>query len=147
MSQTLQAIRGMNDILPDDAELWEQFEDTLRGWLRDYGYRPIRMPLVEPTPLFARAIGAGTDIVEKETYSFADGLNGELIQRPHSGFRCLAHVDQRISHGGSLDDKRIQRRALSRDALDGTFQCIDLLPKIHARGCAASGLKLGFQFG
>ncbi len=95
MSQTLQAIRGMNDILPDDAELWEQFEDTLRGWLRDYGYRPIRMPLVEPTPLFARAIGAVTDIVEKEMYSFADSLNGELLTlRPEGTASCVRAVLQ-----------------------------------------------------
>lgn len=78
----------MNDILPDDAELWEQFEETVRAWLGSYGYRPIRMPLVEPTPLFARAIGAVTDIVEKEMYSFrqpqwraahvAPGRHGQL---------------------------------------------------------------------
>jgi histidyl-tRNA synthetase len=54
MSQTIQAIRGMNDILPDEAELWERFDDAVRGWLRAYGYRPIRMPVVEPTPLFSR---------------------------------------------------------------------------------------------
>ena len=66
MSKALQAVRGMNDILPDDAEVWEQFEDIVRGWLHSYGYRPIRMPIVEPTPLFKRAIGEVTDIVEKE---------------------------------------------------------------------------------
>jgi histidyl-tRNA synthetase len=77
MSQTIQAIRGMNDILPDEAELWERFDDAVRGWLRAYGYRPIRMPVVEPTPLFSRAIGEVTDIVEKEMYSFVDALNGE----------------------------------------------------------------------
>ena len=66
MSQPLQAIRGMNDILPDEAELWEQFEELVRDWLRSYGYRPMRMPLVESTPLFSRAIGEVTDIVEKE---------------------------------------------------------------------------------
>jgi hypothetical protein len=60
MSKTLQAVRGMNDILPDDAEVWEQFEDIVRDWLHSYGYRPIRMPIVEPTPLFKRAIGEVT---------------------------------------------------------------------------------------
>lgn len=90
MSQTLQAIRGMNDILPDDAELWEQFEEAIRDWLRAYGYRPIRMPIVEPTPLFARAIGAVTDIVEKEMYSFEDSLNGELLTlRPEGTASCV----------------------------------------------------------
>ncbi len=95
MSQTLQAIRGMNDILPVDAELWEQFEETVRDWLRAYGYRPIRMPMVEPTPLFARAIGEVTDIVEKEMYSFEDALNGEsLTLRPEGTASCVRAVLQ-----------------------------------------------------
>jgi histidyl-tRNA synthetase len=95
MAQTLQAIRGMNDILPDEAELWEQFEEVVRDWLRGYGYRPIRMPLVEPTPLFSRAIGEVTDIVEKEMYSFTDGLNGEqLTLRPEGTASCVRAVLQ-----------------------------------------------------
>jgi histidyl-tRNA synthetase len=90
MSQTLQAVRGMNDILPDDAETWEYFEDIVRDWLQSYGYRPIRMPLVEPTPLFKRAIGEVTDIVEKEMYSFEDALNGEhLTLRPEGTASCV----------------------------------------------------------
>src|ERR1035438_872567 len=95
MSQTLQAIRGMNDILPVDAELWEQFEELVRDWLHAYGYRPIRMPIVEPTPLFARAIGEMTDIVEKEMYSFTDALNGEeLTLRPEGTASCVRAVLQ-----------------------------------------------------
>lgn len=95
MSQTLQAIRGMNDILPADAERWEAFETLIRDWLSAYGYRPIRMPLVEPTPLFARAIGAVTDIVEKEMYSFTDSLNGEqLTLRPEGTASCVRAVLQ-----------------------------------------------------
>ena len=95
MSQPLQAIRGMNDILPADAELWEQFEEQVRDWLRAYGYRPMRMPMVEPTPLFARAIGAVTDIVEKEMYSFEDALNGEkLTLRPEGTASCVRAVLQ-----------------------------------------------------
>ena len=93
MSQTLQAVRGMNDILPDEAEFWELFEDTVRAWLKGYGYRPIRMPIVEPTPLFKRAIGEVTDIVEKEMYSFIDGLNGEaLTLRPEGTAGCVRAV-------------------------------------------------------
>jgi histidyl-tRNA synthetase len=95
MSQTLQAIRGMNDILPAAAERWEAFEELIRDWLAAYGYRPIRMPLVEPTPLFARAIGAVTDIVEKEMYSFTDSLNGEqLTLRPEGTASCVRAVLQ-----------------------------------------------------
>ncbi|KXB32110.1 histidine--tRNA ligase [Dechloromonas denitrificans] len=93
MSQTLQAVRGMNDVLPDEAEFWELFEDTIRAWLKGYGYRPIRMPIVEPTPLFKRAIGEVTDIVEKEMYSFIDGLNGEaLTLRPEGTAGCVRAV-------------------------------------------------------
>ena len=93
MSQTLQAVRGMNDILPDEAEFWELFEDTIRAWLKGYGYRPIRLPIVEPTPLFKRAIGEVTDIVEKEMYSFIDGLNGEaLTLRPEGTAGCVRAV-------------------------------------------------------
>ena len=93
MSQTLQAVRGMNDILPDEAEFWELFEDTIRSWLKGYGYRPIRLPIVEPTPLFKRAIGEVTDIVEKEMYSFIDGLNGEaLTLRPEGTAGCVRAV-------------------------------------------------------
>jgi histidyl-tRNA synthetase len=80
----------MNDILPDEAEFWELFEDTVRSWLKAYGYRPIRLPIVEPTPLFKRAIGEVTDIVEKEMYSFIDSLNGEpLTLRPEGTAGCV----------------------------------------------------------
>jgi len=93
MSQTLQAVRGMNDVLPDEAAFWELFEDAIRAWLKGYGYRPIRMPIVEPTPLFKRAIGEVTDIVEKEMYSFVDGLNGEaLTLRPEGTAGCVRAV-------------------------------------------------------
>lgn len=95
MSQLIQSVRGMNDILPDDAEKWEVFEEILRNWLRGYGYRPIRMPIVEHTPLFKRAIGEVTDIVEKEMYSFEDALNGEhLTLRPEGTASCVRAVLQ-----------------------------------------------------
>ncbi len=95
MSNRLQAVRGMNDILPDEAESWEWLEEVLRGWLKSYGYRPIRMPIVEPTPLFKRAIGEVTDIVEKEMYSFVDSLNGEpLTLRPEGTAGCVRAVIQ-----------------------------------------------------
>ncbi|NWG39489.1 MAG: ATP phosphoribosyltransferase regulatory subunit, partial [Hydrogenophilaceae bacterium] len=74
MSNTLQSIRGMNDILPQDADTWRFFEDTVRDWLTSYGYREIRTPILEHTALFKRAIGEVTDIVEKEMYTFIDEL-------------------------------------------------------------------------
>ncbi|MBI4740565.1 MAG: histidine--tRNA ligase [Betaproteobacteria bacterium] len=95
MSQYIQSVRGMNDILPGEAEFWELFEETVRSWLKSYGYRPIRLPVVEPTPLFTRAIGEVTDIVEKEMYSFVDSLNGEpLTLRPEGTAGCVRAVIQ-----------------------------------------------------
>ncbi len=77
------AIKGMNDILPADAPLWELFENTTETILKSYGYQKIVTPIVEETRLFARAIGAVTDIVEKEMYSFEDSMNGDqLTLRP-----------------------------------------------------------------
>ena len=85
MSKTLQAVRGMNDLLPQDAPLWQFFEDTTREVFEQYGYRLMRTPVVEPTPLFVRSIGEVTDIVEKEMYSFEDAMNGEkLTLRPEA---------------------------------------------------------------
>lgn len=85
MAATLQAVRGMNDVLPDAAAAWEFLEDTARSVFRQYGYRNLRVPIVEPTPLFVRAIGAVTDVVEHEMYTFEDKLNGEsLTLRPEA---------------------------------------------------------------
>ena len=79
------AVRGMNDVLPDEAILWEDLEDTVRDVFRQYGYRNLRVPLVEQTPLFVRGIGEVTDIVEHEMYTFEDRLNGEsLTLRPEA---------------------------------------------------------------
>ncbi|GLK93180.1 histidine--tRNA ligase [Achromobacter xylosoxidans] len=81
--QKVAAIRGMNDLLPGASARWEQFEEIVRGWLRGYGYRNVRTPVLEHTRLFARGIGEVTDIVEKEMYTFTDALNGEsLTMRP-----------------------------------------------------------------
>jgi histidyl-tRNA synthetase len=85
MAAPLQAVRGMNDVLPDEATLWEFLEDTVRDVFRQYGYRNLRVPVVEPTSLFVRAIGEVTDVVEKEMYTFEDRLNGEsLTLRPEA---------------------------------------------------------------
>ena len=90
MSKTLQALRGMNDILPDHAPLWQHFEHIVRDWSRAYGYREIRTPIVEPTALFKRAIGEVTDIVEKEMYTWSDALNGESLSlRPEGTASCV----------------------------------------------------------
>ena len=92
----------MNDILPDEAILWEYFEDTVRAWLRAYGYRAIRTPILERTELFVRSIGAVTDIVEKEMYTFVDELNGEsLTLRPEATASCVrAAIEHNLLYAG-----------------------------------------------
>ncbi|SAL12405.1 histidyl-tRNA synthetase [Caballeronia choica] len=83
--EKLSGVKGMNDILPQDAALWDFFESTVKSMLRAYGYQNIRTPIVEHTQLFTRGIGEVTDIVEKEMYSFTDALNGEhLTMRPEN---------------------------------------------------------------
>jgi histidyl-tRNA synthetase len=84
-AEKIVGVKGMNDILPADAPLWELFENTVHSVLKSYGFQQIRTPIVEPTALFARGLGAVTDIVEKEMYSFTDTLNGDnLTLRPES---------------------------------------------------------------
>jgi histidyl-tRNA synthetase len=78
----LQAIKGMNDILPDEVGLWQRIEATARAVCEAYGYQEIRTPLLEKTELFARGVGEATDIVEKEMYSFADRGGDNLSLRP-----------------------------------------------------------------
>jgi histidyl-tRNA synthetase len=85
MATALQAVRGMNDVLPDEAPRWQRFEDVARRVFEQYGYRNLRVPLVEPTALYVRSIGEHTDVVEKEMYTFEDRLNGEsLTLRPEA---------------------------------------------------------------
>jgi histidyl-tRNA synthetase len=79
MSDLIRGIRGMNDMLPDEAYLWEYLEATVREVFRQYGYRNIRTPIVEYTSLFVRGVGAVTDVVEKEMYSFEDSMNGDKL--------------------------------------------------------------------
>ena len=84
MTQKIQAIRGMEDVLPDQSALWERLEDACRDVFRQYGYRNIRVPLVEQTALFVRGIGDATDIVEKEMYVFEDRNGESLALRPEA---------------------------------------------------------------
>jgi histidyl-tRNA synthetase len=103
MSEPIRAVRGMNDILPDEAERWEALEELLRGWLRSYGYRNVRTPILEPTALFRRAIGEATDIVEKEMYTFTDELNREsLTLRPEATASVArAAAEHSLLYGGA----------------------------------------------
>ena len=96
MSHTLSAIRGMNDLLPAQSALWQRTESLLRDVFMAYGYAEIRMPVLEPPALFARAIGEVTDIVEKEMYTFADRNGESLTLRPEGTAGCVRAV---LEHG------------------------------------------------
>ena len=102
MSNKIQAIRGMNDVLPDESPLWEFFEDTVREVFRRYGYRNIRTPIVERTELFVRGVGEVTDIVEKEMYSFTDAMNGDQLSlRPEGTAPAVrAAIEHNLLYNG-----------------------------------------------
>ncbi len=104
MPGTLQAIRGMNDILPAQSSAWQYFEDTVRSVLDSYGFQEIRMPIVEKTELFKRSIGEVTDIVEKEMYTFDDRNGDSLTLRPEGTAGCVRAC---IQHG--LTHNQVQR--------------------------------------
>jgi len=84
MSEAISPIRGMGDILPEDATVWQHVEAVLKSTVHAYGYRELRVPVVERTELFKRSIGEVTDIVEKEMYTFADRNNESLTLRPEA---------------------------------------------------------------
>ncbi|HHJ34633.1 MAG TPA: histidine--tRNA ligase [Gammaproteobacteria bacterium] len=104
MSKLIKSIRGMHDVLPDDSHRWQTFEDTIRRLMSSYGYKEIRMPLVESTDLFCRSIGEVTDIVEKEMYTFEDRNGDRLSLRPEGTASC---VRAGIQHG--LLHNQVQR--------------------------------------
>ncbi|TNC53479.1 histidine--tRNA ligase [Klebsiella quasipneumoniae] len=96
MAKNIQAIRGMNDYLPGETALWQRIEGSLKQVLGSYGYSEIRLPIVEQTPLFKRAIGEVTDVVEKEMYTFEDRNGDSLTLRPEGTAGC---VRAGIEHG------------------------------------------------
>ena len=104
MANVLQAIRVMNDILPEQSPVWQFAEDTIRAVVEAYGFREIRMPVVEKTELFKRSIGEVTDIVEKEMYTFDDRNGDSLTLRPEGTAGCARACMQ---HG--LTNKQVQR--------------------------------------
>nr|WP_256836777.1 histidine--tRNA ligase [Pseudomonas oleovorans] len=103
MSKSLQAIRGMNDILPEQTPAWRYLESTLVSLLDGYGYKEIRLPIVEYTELFARGIGEGTDVVDKEMYTFLDRNEESLTLRPEGTAGCVrAVLEHGLSGGGQV---------------------------------------------
>ncbi len=111
MAKFLQAVRGMNDSLPGETHRWAGVEKTIRAVITGYGYREIRLPIVERTELFARSIGEVTDIVEKEMYTFTDRNGDSLTLRPEGTAGCvragiehglLHHQSQRLWYHGPM---------------------------------------------
>jgi histidyl-tRNA synthetase len=103
--ESIQAVRGMNDILPDEAYWWRSVENTAREVLESFGYREIRTPVAEKLELFARSIGESTDIVEKEMYAFQD-RNGEwLALRPEATASIVRSYVQHSLHTDSALQK------------------------------------------
>ena len=94
--EKLQAVRGMHDTLPGDALKWRLLEQTIQSVLQSYCYQEIRLPVIEKTELFARSIGAGTDIVNKEMYTFRDRNNELLTLRPEGTAGCVRAL---LQHG------------------------------------------------
>ncbi len=89
MAKTIQAIRGMNDCLPIQLPLWQKVENAVKNTISAYGYSEVRMPIVEKTHLFSRAIGEVTDVVEKEMYTFDDRNGDSLTLRPEGTAGCV----------------------------------------------------------
>ena len=89
MAKTIQAIRGMNDCLPTQSPLWQKVENAVKNTVSAYGYSEVRMPIVEQTHLFSRAIGEVTDVVEKEMYTFEDRNGDSLTLRPEGTAGCV----------------------------------------------------------
>src|SRR5690554_3932181 len=94
MAKKIQAIRGMNDILPTQTPVWQYLESTVKELLGAYGYAEIRMPIVEQTALFKRSIGEVTDIVEKEMYTFEDRNGDSLTLRPEGTASCVRACEE-----------------------------------------------------
>ena len=103
VAKQIQAIRGMNDCLPEQSPLWQMVESTLRQVVASYGYAEMRMPIVEMTHLFQRAIGEVTDVVEKEMYTFADRNGDSLTLRPEGTAGCVRAC---IEHGLVYNQER-----------------------------------------
>jgi histidyl-tRNA synthetase len=104
VSRQLQAVRGMNDVLPEQIGAWQQLERVLCGLLQDYGYDEIRVPVVEHTELFKRSIGEFTDIVEKEMYTFEDSGGDSLTLRPEA----TAGIARALISNGLLRGARLK---------------------------------------
>ncbi|MDN3614215.1 histidine--tRNA ligase [Vibrio gallaecicus] len=89
MAKNIQAIRGMNDCLPTQSPLWQKVENAVKNVVSAHGYNEVRMPIVEETNLFSRAVGEETDVVSKEMYTFDDRNGDSLTLRPEGTAGCV----------------------------------------------------------
>ena len=115
MSMRIQSIRGMHDVLPPASGALRYLEQTMQAVLQQYGYQEIRLPVLEHTELFRRSLGAVTDIVEKEMYTFEDRNGDSLTLRPEGTASCVRAALQqgilfgqpvRLWYGGPLFSSR-----------------------------------------
>ena len=88
----IQAVRGMQDILPAQKALYRIIDDVVRSVLSDYGYQEIGLPVIEDTQLFTRLVGESTDIVEKEMYTFLDRSGDGIALRPEGTAGCVRYA-------------------------------------------------------
>ena len=101
----IQAIRGMNDLLPQQSATWQYLESAVSSILDQYNYKEIRFPIMETTDLFKRSIGEVTDIVEKEMYTFADRNGDSVTLRPEGTASCVRACEQHGFEGGTNNKK------------------------------------------
>lgn len=100
MAQAIKAVRGMNDILPDQVHHWHQLEQTLVAIARQFGFSEIRLPMMEKTDVFSRSIGSTSDVVHKEMYSFEDRNGDSLSLRPEGTAGCMrAVIEHHLTYG------------------------------------------------
>ena len=134
MADLIQPVRGMNDVLPADAPLWDRVESTAAEIFAAYGYQRVRLPVLERTELFSRSIGELTDIVEKEMYTFADRGGDRLSLRPEAtaGLRALLVNEPEVRFLTGMDDAE---QAARRLAAHGTTVVVTL----GARGAMCAG--------
>ena len=118
-------VKGMNDMLPQDAPIWQYVQKTCVDVLSSYGYQEIRTPILENTRVFTRGVGEVTDIVEKEMYSFTDSMNGDqLTLRPECAFGTAARCSVMNARSAAATVSSISS-ALKRSA----WRARTLMPK------------------
>ena len=136
MAGTIQAVRGMNDIGPQQTAFWQYLEETLRRVIHAYGYREIRLPLLEKTELFKRSIGEVTDIVEKEMYTFDDRNGDSLTLRPEGTAAACAPAWNTVCCTIRSSDSGMPGRCSARASRE---RALSPVPSVRRRGLRDGG--------